>query len=225
MKIRAILFGGTGMVGEGVLLEALKSEAVESVLVVGRRPCGVAHAKVREVIHDDFLDFSAIENRLAGYDACFFCLGITSVGMSEQEYTRITCDISLRVATTLSRLNPGMTFCFVSGTGADSTEQGRVMWARVKGKAENQVAQLPFKAVYIFRPGLMKPTKGQRNVKPIFKILGMLYPFFMLASRNYACKLEEVGNAMIEVAQRGYAKRILDNADIALAARGARGGK
>lgn len=219
MRIRVILFGATGMVGEGVLLECLKHPIVESVLAISRRPCNVTHPKLNELLHQDFFDYSTIENRLQGYDACFFCLGVSSVGMKEAEYTHTTYDLTMQAATTLSKLNPGMTFCYVSGTGTDSTEQGRLMWARVKGRTENHLARLPFKAVYSFRPGLMKPTKGQKNVKTIFKVFGFSYPVWKFLSPKNVCALEEVGLAMIQVVQVGYSKQILENLDIAQLAR------
>ena len=215
MKIKAILFGATGMVGEGVLLGALKHENVESVLVIGRRSCNVTHEKLTEIIHRDFFDYSALEERLKGYNACFFCLGVSSVGMNEQEYTRVTHDLTMEAARTLSRLNPEMTFCYISGTGTDSTEQGRMMWARVKGKTENDLARLPFKAAYSFRPGLMKPVRDQRNVKPTFKALAQLYPVWKFLSPKNVCTLEDLGLAMIHAANAGYSKRILENIDIA----------
>jgi hypothetical protein len=225
MKIRAIIFGASGMVGEGVLLECLKHPGVEAVLVIGRRPCNVKHPKLTELLHKDFFDYSTIENKLQGYDACFFCLGVSSVGMTEAEYTRITYDLTIQAATTLSKLNPGMTFCYVSGTGTDSTEQGRLMWARVKGRTENHLARLPFKAVYAFRPGLMKPTKGQKNVKTVFKVVGSSYPLWKLLTPKHVCRLEEVGLAMIQAATVGSPKRILGNLDIArLAAMDSSGG-
>jgi uncharacterized protein YbjT (DUF2867 family) len=219
MKIRVILFGATGMVGEGVLLESLKHLNVESVLVIGRRPCNVKHPKLNEFLHHDFFDYSTIENKLRGYDACFFCLGVSSVGMKEEEYTRTTYDLTMQAATTLSRLNPGMTFCYVSGTGTDSTEQGRLMWARVKGRTENHLSRLPFKAVYSFRPGLMKPTKGQKNVRIIFKVLGFSYPIWKFLSPKNVCTLGVVGLAMIQAVRVGYSKQILENLDIAQLAR------
>jgi hypothetical protein len=215
VKIKAIIFGASGMVGEGVLLEALKHPDVESVLVVGRRHCNVTHPRLKEILHHDFLSYSAVEKSLLGFDACFFCLGVSSVGMNEAEYTRITYDLTMETARTLSRLNPGMTFCYVSGTGTDSTEQGRLMWARVKGRTENHLAQLPFKAVYAFRPGLMKPTKGQKNVKTIFKVLGFPYPVWKFLSPKNVCTVEEVGLAMIQATRLGYSKRVLENLDIA----------
>jgi len=218
MKIKCIIFGATGMVGEGILLQALKSEDVESVLVIGRRSCQVVHEKLKEIIHQDFFNYSTIEEQLTGYNACFFCLGVSSVGMKEQEYHRITYDLTMQVAATLSKLNPKMTFCYVSGTGTDSTEKGRLMWARVKGKTENHLRKLPFKAVYLFRPGLMKPVKGQRNVKTLYRLLGSLYPLWKILSPKNVCTLEEVGLAMIQAVEIGYHKEILENKDIALLA-------
>ncbi|SMB99040.1 conserved hypothetical protein, partial [Hymenobacter roseosalivarius DSM 11622] len=153
MKIRAILTGATGMVGEGVLHECLNDPDVEQVLSINRKPYGVTHPKLREIVHRDFQDLSAIQDQLAGYNACFFCLGVSSVGMKEPEYRRITFDLTLHFATALLQRNPDLTFCFVSGAGTDGTGQGKVMWARVKGQTENALLQLPFKQAYMFRPG------------------------------------------------------------------------
>jgi uncharacterized protein YbjT (DUF2867 family) len=214
MKIKAIIFGATGMVGGGVLLKALHHKDVESVLVIGRRSCMITHDKLKELIHHDFFDYSTIEEHLKGYNACFFCLGVSSVGMTEQDYARITYDLTMQAATTLSRINPGMTFCYVSGTGTDSTEHGRMMWARVKGKTENHLKELPFKSVYLFRPGLMKPVEGQKNVKPLYKAAGMLYPLWKFLSPKNVCTLEDVGMAMINAVEIGYQKQILENMDI-----------
>jgi uncharacterized protein YbjT (DUF2867 family) len=225
MKIKCIIFGATGMVGEGVLLQALNSDDVESVLVIGRRSCQVLHEKLKEIIHNDFFNYSNIEEHLKGYNACFFCLGVSSLGMNEQDYHRITYDLTMQVATTLSRLNPTMTFCYVSGTGTDSTEKGRIMWARVKGKTENHLQKLPFKAVYLFRPGLMKPVNGQRNVKITYKLAGFLYPLWKFLSPKNVCKLEEVGLTMIHVVSLGYPKPVLENPDIAQLAKRRLGGQ
>jgi len=215
MKIKAIIFGATGMVGEGVFIEALKHENIESVLAIGRRSCARSHAKLKELIHDNFFNYSMIEEQLKGYNACFFCLGVSSVGMNEQEYTRITYDLTIQAAATLSRLNPDMTFCYVSGTGTDSSEHGRLMWARVKGKTENDLTKLPFKAVYLFRPELMKPTEGQKNVKPILKAAVKLYPILKILTPKNVCKLEDVGLAMIRAVESDYPKKILENKDVA----------
>jgi uncharacterized protein YbjT (DUF2867 family) len=214
MKIKAIIFGATGMVGEGVLLKSLHHKDVESVLVIGRRSCKMTHDKLKELIHNDFFDYSTIEEHLKGYNACFFCLGVSSMGMIEQDYSRITYDLAMRAASTLSRLNPDMTFCYVSGTGTDSTEQGRMMWARVKGKTENHLQKLPFKSVYLFRPGLMKPVEGQKNLKPLYKAAGMLFPLWNFLSPKNVCKLDDVGLAMINAVEIGYQKQILENRDI-----------
>jgi hypothetical protein len=216
MKIKAIITGGTGMVGEGVLLVALNHPDVESVLVLGRRSCNIQHPKLKEIIHTNFFDLSTIESSLSGYNACYFCLGVSSVGMNEEQYTKTTYDLTMHAATTLSRLNSEMTFCFVSGASTDSSEQSTMMWARVKGKTENHLQRLPFKAVYCFRPGLMKPVQGQKNVKPIFRVLTSLYPMFKFLSPNNACTLEDLGRSMINVTLKGYSKKVLENRDIDL---------
>jgi len=214
MSFKAVIFGATGMVGEGVLLETLSHDAVESVLVIGRRPCKITHKKLNELILHDFFDYSPVKEQLRGYQACFFCLGISSIGMKEPEYRRITYDLTMHAARVLSELNPGMTFCYISGAGTDSSERGRIMWARVKGKTENDLSKLPFKAVYAFRPGLMKPTAGQRNIKTPFKALGWLYPVLKLLPPANACTLRDLGLAMIRVVETGSPKRILNSTDI-----------
>ena len=214
MKINAIIFGASGMVGEGVLLRTLDHPDVESALVVGRRSCGVRHPKLKEIIHTDFYNYSSIEDRLKGYNACFFCLGVSSVGMKENDYYRVTYDLTLLAATALSKLNPGMTFCYVSGAGTDSSEKGRLMWARVKGKTENHLLTLPFKAAYMFRPGFMHTVSGQKNIKSIFKVVDFVYPLFKKLFPDSGCKLSDVALAMIMCAQNGYSKKILGNKDI-----------
>lgn len=210
---RVILTGATGMVGEGVLLECLASKEVEHVLVVGRRPYGVTHPKLEECIVADLGDLSGVEDRLRGYDACFYCAGVSSAGMSEADYTRIAYDMVMRFAETLTRLNPKMIFDHVTGAHTDGTEKGRVMWARVKGRAENALTRLPFAEVYNFRPGLMKPTPGQRSIKTLYRVLFVLLPvlrwFFPLLT------LEQVGRAMIHTVTKGSDKRVLEVADIA----------
>ena len=224
MKIKAIIFGATGMVGEGVLHETLKHDDVESVLVVGRKSCNVKHQKLKELVHADFFDYSTIEEHLRGFNACYFCLGISSVGKNEKEYSRITYDLTMHAAGTLSRLNPGMTFCYVSGAGTDSAEKGRSMWARVKGKTENDLMKLPFKAVYLFRPGFIKPIKGLKNAYAFSKVLGLLYPVWKILLPKYVCTLEDLGLAMIQAASKGYPNKILENKDIAQLARTDSGG-
>ncbi|TLV03033.1 NAD-dependent epimerase/dehydratase family protein [Dyadobacter luticola] len=213
-KIRAIVTGVTGMVGEGVLQECLEDPDVESVLIINRKPSGFSHPKLREIIHKDFQNIKPIENQLSGYNACYFCLGVSSVGMKEPEYTRLTYDLTLHVATILSRLNPDMTFCYVSGAGTDSTEKGGQMWARVKGKTENDLMKLPFKQVFAFRPGLMKARAGARNVLSFYKYLIWLYPVIKAIFPNYASLLSQLGQAMLKVTKYGYDKKILEVKDI-----------
>ncbi len=219
MKIKAILFGATGMVGEGVLHVCLNHADVDSVLVIGRKSCGVNHPKLKEILHKDFFDYSVIEESLKGFDACFFCLGVSSLGMKKEDYNRLTYELTMRAATTLSRLNPAMTFCYVSGTGTDSTEQGSRMWARVKGKTENHLMKLPFKGVYAFRPGFIKPIKGLRNAYKMSELLGLVYPLWRTLFPKYVCTLEDMGLAMIYAVRIGYSKQILENTDIAQLAR------
>jgi uncharacterized protein YbjT (DUF2867 family) len=213
-KMRAIVTGATGMVGEGVLHECLQSPEVEAVLIINRRPSGITHPKLKEIIHQDFFDLSSIQAQLKGYNACFFCLGVSSVGMKEPEYTKMTYTLTMHVAETLSKLNPEMTFCYVSGASTDSTEKGRSMWARVKGKTENDLMKLPFKAVYNFRPGYMHPTPGLKNTLVYYKYLGWLYPIVRTLFPSTASTLAELGLAMINVAAQGAEKQILEVKDI-----------
>ena len=214
MKIKAILFGATGMVGSGVLHVILNHTDVESVLVIGRKPCMVKHPKLKELLHSDFFNYSTIEEQLKGFNACYFCLGVSSVGMNEKDYTRITYDLTMSAATVLARLNPDMTFCYVSGAGTDSTERGRIMWARVKGKTENDLMKLPFKAAYQFRPGFIRPIKGLGNAHAISTVVGVLYPVWKYLFPQYVCTLEDLGIAMIHAAKHGYPKQILENNEI-----------
>lgn len=182
MKIKPIITGTTGMVGKGVLLECLDSPEVESVLVVNRKPLGFQHPKMREVIHKDFFDLSAIAGEMIGYDTCFFCLGVTSAGLNEQEYTHLTYDLTLTFAKTFITQNPGPVFCYVSGAGTDSTEKGRVMWARVKGRTENALIAMPFKAAYMFRPGFIEPLKGIKSSTKLYNAMYViLRPLFPLS--------------------------------------------
>jgi uncharacterized protein YbjT (DUF2867 family) len=216
MGLKIIITGATGMVGEGILLESLENPAVEKVLSVSRRPYNLKHPKLTELIVPDFFHLEKVEASLTGYDACFYCAGISAVGMKEAEYSRITYDTTLHFAKTLARLNPNMVFDYVSGQGTDSTEKAKMMWARVKGKTENALMQLPFKRVYIFRPGVMKPSPGQQNIKPIFKFTASLYPFVRAIAPNFASTLKEVGLAMIHSVTQGYDKQVLEVKDINL---------
>ncbi len=214
MKIKAIITGATGMVGEGVLNECLLHPNVESVLVINRKPCEVKHEKLKEIIHKDLFDLSSIEDQLTGYNGCYFCAGVSSVGKKENEYKRITYDLTISFANTLVKLNPDMTFCYISGVGTDSTEKGKSMWARVKGKTENDLLELPFKGVYMFRPGYIQPTKGLRNTYKIYKVVAPFYPLWKLIFPKYVTTLREIGLAMINVTLYGSSKQILECRDI-----------
>ena len=218
MKIKAIITGTTGMVGEGVLHECLNHPDVESVLVINRRSCNVQNNKLNEIIHNDFYDLTSVKNQLSGYNACFFCLGTTSVGKSPEEYAKITSDITKTFADTLVKLNPGMTFCYVSGTGTDSSEKRKVMWARVKGKTENYILNLGFKDAYMFRPGLILQTKGLRNTLLLYKIFAPLFPLVKLLFPQFVCTLKEVGIAMINTVTKGYDKKVIEVKDIKILA-------
>jgi len=216
--VKVILFGATGMVGQGVLRECLRSPEVEAILSIGRRLTGLAHAKLREMVHADLTDFSAIRDELRGYDACFFCLGVSSLGMSEGDYRRVTYDLTLAVARTLAGQNPGMTFIYVSGAGTDSTGQGKTMWARTKGQTENALFQLPFKAAYACRPGYIQPMGGivpkTAWLRGFYAVLGPLYPVWKALFPQYVTTTEQMGRAMIHVAREGAPKRVLENRDI-----------
>lgn len=222
LEMKVIVFGATGMVGQGVLRECLLDPEVERVLVIGRGPTGQQDPKLRELVHRDFTDFSAIAAELTGYDACFFCLGVSSAGMSEADYRHVTYDFTLAAARVLAERNPGMTFIYVSGTGTDSTTRGRSMWARVKGETENALLALPFKAAYIFRPGVIQPLHGIKSktklyragylvAAPLFPILRALFPKSMTTTEN-------VGRAMLAIAKHGAPRRLLENRDINAAA-------
>lgn len=212
-----VLFGATGMIGQGVLRECLLAPDVESILAIVRSPTGQRHEKLREIVHEDFFDFSAIEAELTGLDACFFSLGVSSAGMTEESYRRITYDMTMAAAQVLVRLNPGMTFIYVSGAGTDSTERGLVIWARVKGEIENALLRLPFKAVYMFRPGFIQPLHGIISKTKLYRAFyAVTGPIFPLLKRfpKYVTTTEQVGRAMIEVARHGFPKPILESADI-----------
>jgi uncharacterized protein YbjT (DUF2867 family) len=216
--MNVVLFGATGMVGQGVLRECLLDPEVRGVLSIGRSLTGQQHSKLRELVHGDFLDFSALEQNMAGFDACFFCLGVSSAGMSEERYQRVTYDITMAAARTLAKLNPNMTFIYVSGMGTDSSERGRVMWARVKGKTENALMKLPFKARYMFRPGFIQPLHQIRSKTRLYRafyaITGPVYPVIRALFPRYVTTTEQLGRAMIKVAKQGAQKSVLENWDI-----------
>lgn len=202
------------MVGEGVLHECLLSNDVEHILVINRKPCWVQNPKLKEIIHGDFFNLSPVADQLTGYNACFFCLGVSSVGMKEPEYHRLTYSLTLHVAGILLKQNSDMVFCYISGASTDSSEKGRMMWARVKGKTENDLAKLAFKKVYAFRPGYMHPTKGLKNTLKYYKYISWLYPVFRMVLPGHVSTLKELGLAMIQAALTGYPKNILEVKDI-----------
>ncbi len=214
MKIKAILTGATGMVGEGVLHECLQHPDVEEVLVLTRKPSGYSHPKLKELIHADFYNITSIQEQLKGYNACLFCLGVSSVGMKEEDYFQKTYVLTMHIATILAQQNTDMTFCYISGAYTDSTEQGKSMWARVKGKTENDLMKLPFKKVYNFRPGILSPTKGLKNTLNFYKWLGWLLPIIRFTMPNTISSLKELGLAMINASSIGYEKQIVEVKDI-----------
>lgn len=213
MTISVLLTGATGMVGEGVLLECLADPRVARVLAVNRKPLGRSHPKLTEIVHGDFHDLSAIEAGLAGLDACFFCLGVSSIGMNEHDYRHVTYDLATNFGRALARLNPEMTFCYVTGAGTDSTEHGQVMWARVKGATENELLRL-FRRAVMFRPGMMKAAPGQRNLKGWYRALAWIYPVGRALAPSKFCTLQEVGRAMINAATAGAPRHVLEVRDI-----------
>jgi hypothetical protein len=217
MKIKAIITGVTGMVGEGVLHQCLHHPDIESVLVIGRRTCGIQHHKLQEILIPNFFDLTSVEHKLHGFNACYFCLGVSSVGMNEETYRRVTYDLTMVTARTLVKHNPEMTFCYISGLGTDSTEKKNIMWARVKGKTENDLLTLPFKAAYMFRPGFIKPIKGLKNTLKLVKIADPFFPVFKFFFPKAVVTLEHLGNAMINVTLNGFNKNILECEDITLA--------
>jgi len=221
-KLKVIITGATGMVGEGVLFECLHHPEVERVLVITRKSCGYSHPKLTEIIHSDFLDISSLSDRLTGYNACYFCLGVTSLGKSEAEYARLTYTLTLNFATTLATLNPDMTFCYISGVGTDSTEKGRTMWARVKGKTENDLMKLPFRQVYNFRPGGIEPflpLKSSQTYYKTYKYLGWLFSLMKVIAPNLVITLKDLAAAMINASLTGYSKNILEMKDMKLLAK------
>lgn len=216
--MKVILFGASGMVGQGVLRECLLDPGIERVLCIGRHPLDRQDPKLQELLLKDLYDFSAVEPQLGGFDACFFCLGVSSAGMTEADYHHVTYDLTLAAARPLARLNPGMTFIYVSGQGTDSSEKGRVMWARVKGATENALLALPFKAVFMFRPGIIRPLHGVRSKTALYQafytLLGPLLGLVAWVAPDSLTSTEQVGQAMLKTARHGAPKKLLENWDI-----------
>lgn len=215
---RVIIFGASGMIGQGVLRECLLAADVEQVTVVGRGPLGQQHPKLRELVHRDLFDLASLGDQLAGFDAVFYCLGVSSAGMSEADYTRTTYDLTLAIARPLQEHSPGAVFVFVSGASTDSSEQGKVMWARVKGKAENALLRMPFRAVYVFRPGFIQPLHGIRSrtraYNTLYFFLRPLVPVFRLFFGKYMTTTERIGRAMLHVVRHGSSRKIHESHEI-----------
>src|ERR1700681_3283315 len=216
--MNVLIFGATGMLGQGVLRECLVDPGVLLVQTVGRTATGVQHAKLRELVHNDLWHYESLGARLSGFDACFFCLGVTSTGMTEENYERVTYGITMAAAEMLSRLNPQMTFIYVSGTGTDSSERGRIMWARVKGKTENALLRLPFRAMYMFRPGIIEPLHGAKSKTASIRIFYSLTKHVLTLLRrifpSYIVTTEQIGRCMIEAVRHGAPKQVLESKDI-----------
>jgi uncharacterized protein YbjT (DUF2867 family) len=216
--MNVLLFGATGMVGQAALRECLLDPGVQKVVAVVRSSTGQQNQKLQELRHDNFLDYSAVEGKLSGFDACFFCLGATSAGLNEEQYSRVTYEFAMAAGRVLARLNPGMTFIFISGQGADSTERGRIMWARIKGKTENALLALPFKAVYVFRPGMIQPLHGitsrTKAYRVVYALTGPLLPLLKRLFPAFIITTEELGRALLKATRQGAPKKVLENRDI-----------
>lgn len=218
-KINVIITGTTGMVGEGVLHECLINPNIETVMVINRKSCDVSNPKLKEIIHPNFFDLSPIKDQLSGYDACFFCLGISSVGVNTEDYYKTTYTLTMHVAETLCSLNPQMTFCYISGAGTDSTEKGKIGWARVKGKTENDLMKLPFKQVFAFRPGLIKPTPRLSKTHNFYKYITWLFPLGRILYPSGFCTMQELASSMINATIYRYPKKVIEGKDIIILAR------
>jgi uncharacterized protein YbjT (DUF2867 family) len=223
-EINVLLFGASGMLGQGVLRECLNDPEVARVVTVGRTLSGLHNAKLREIVHADFSNFTAIESELSHFDACFFCLGVSSAGLTEANYRRVTYDFTLTAATVLAKLNPHMTFIYVSGAGTDSSGKGRIMWARIKGQTENALLALPFKAAYMLRPGIIQPLDGikskTRSYRIFYSATALLLPLLRASFPDRVSSTRQIGAAMLFLAKQGFTQRILAPRDISLAAKG-----
>lgn len=213
-QLKVIVTGATGMVGEGVVHTCLQDPGVKEVLVVVRRSMGLSHPKLKEIIHKDFLNIEPIADQLSGFDACYFCLGVSSVGLDAEQYYKMTYTLTMHFAEVLSRLNHKMVFCYVSGRGTDSSEEGSLRWARVKGKTENDLQKLPFKSVYNYRPGFIKPIEGMRFVNPWYKYIQWMFPLGRKFFAGSFARLDEIGRSMLFVTRHGYKTAILEGKDI-----------
>ena len=216
--LKVIITGATGMVGEGVLLVCLENPAISNVLIINRRPLGISHPKLKEIIHEDFHDLSPVAEQLAGYDACFFCLGVSSVGMKMDKYRRVTYDLTMHFGETVSRLNRDIVFIYVAGAGTDGTEKGKIEWARIKGKTENDLRKLPFKKVYGYRPGFIKPVKGQKKAHSFYNYINWFLPIGKKMSPDYFNTMEELALSMIYLVGNEYPNETIYGKDIALIA-------
>jgi uncharacterized protein YbjT (DUF2867 family) len=221
-KLKVIITGATGMVGEGVLYESLQHPDVEKVLVITRKSSGYSHPKLTEIVHNDFFDISSAGNILKGYNACFFCLGVTALGKTEAEYTRLTYTLTMNFANVIASLNPDMTFCYISGAGTDSTEKGRTMWARVKGKTENDLMKLPFRQVYNFRPGGIQPflpLKPAQTYYKTYRYLGWMFSLIKVVAPKYVISLKDLAASMINASLYGYPEHIVEMKDMKILAK------
>ncbi|MBL8939197.1 MAG: epimerase [Archangium sp.] len=220
--MRVLILGATGMIGQGVLRECLADPDVTSVLVAGRTPLGQTHPKLSELLLSDLSNWTSHEPQLTGIDACFYCLGVSSGGMSEADYTRITYDYTVSLATSLHRASPGATFCFISGASTDATEKGSVMWARVKGRAENALARIGFRQLFLFRPGYIQPMDGivskTTSYRVMYAVMSPLYPLLKRLAPKLVTSTRQLGRAMLNVTKRGFPKQVLESTDINLAA-------
>jgi hypothetical protein len=217
MSIQAVIFGSTGMIGKGLLLECLDSADVKSVLVINRQAGGIKHAKLKEIIHKNFMDLSPLAAELANYNTCYFCLGVTSAGLPEEEYNKITFDLTVSVANDLLKINREIAFCYLSGAGTDSTEKGKMMWARVKGRTENALLAMPFKKAYMFRPGYIQPKRGIRSRTRLYNIMYAIFTplyYVLRPFKGLVTDTGSLGRAMIRAVASGYGKQILEVKDI-----------
>ena len=217
MKIKAIIFGSSGMIGKGLLRECLRNPKIESILAINRQPSNLRYTILKEIIHENFFDISALKDDLKGYNTCFFCLGVSAAGLSENEYHKITYDLTIYIAETLLKLNKEMTFCYISAAGADSSEKGRIMWARVKGKTENALLRMPFTKAYMFRPSYIQPMVGIKSKTKLYNNLYSItkpFYFFLRRFKSFVTNSEYLASAMINAVAKGYEKNILKSSDI-----------